>query len=120
MLMIRVSSSIFSAIQEVMLKMIARKRRAKRISPNFIDRHVGSRLRLRRQTLGITQTKLGEALGVSFQQVQKYEKGTNRLSASGLQQAAHLLQVPVKYFFDGVPNKASEPVQEIRQSSHHA
>jgi transcriptional regulator with XRE-family HTH domain len=54
------------------------------------------------------------ALGVSFQQVQKYEKGTNRLSATGLHQAAHLLQVPVSYFFDGVSSTASESVQEAR------
>jgi transcriptional regulator with XRE-family HTH domain len=59
--------------------------------PNPIDTHVGSRVRMRRMMLGISQEKLGEAFGISFQQVQKYEKGTNRISASRLQQAADVL-----------------------------
>ena len=73
-------------------------------SPNPIDKHVGNRLRMRRIMLGMSQTNLGDGLGLSFQQVQKYEKGTNRLSASKLQQCAGILQVPVEFFFDGAPN----------------
>lgn len=72
-------------------------------SPNPIDRHVGSRVRMRRMLAGISQEKLGEALGLTFQQVQKYEKGSNRISASRLQQIANLLDVPVAFFFDGAP-----------------
>jgi transcriptional regulator with XRE-family HTH domain len=70
-----------------------------------IDRYVGSRLRMRRMMLGISQGKLGKALGVTFQQVQKYEKGTNRISASKLQQAASILHVPVAFFFEGGPSE---------------
>src|SRR5216684_4162579 len=75
-------------------------------SLNLIDKHVGSRVRMRRMMLGISQTKLGDALGLTFQQVQKYEKGTNRISASRLQQTAHILQVPAPFFFEGGPNAA--------------
>ena len=71
--------------------------------PNPIDRHVGSRVRMRRMLAGISQEKLGEALGLTFQQVQKYEKGSNRISASRLQQIAKMLDVPVSFFFDGAP-----------------
>lgn len=72
--------------------------------PNPIDRHVGSRVRMRRMLAGISQEKLGEALGLTFQQVQKYEKGSNRISASRLQQIAKMLDVPVSFFFDGAPS----------------
>jgi transcriptional regulator with XRE-family HTH domain len=65
------------------------------------DRHVGSRVRMRRLMLGLSQTKLGDALGLTFQQVQKYEKGTNRISASRLQQISNILQVEVPFFFEG-------------------
>jgi transcriptional regulator with XRE-family HTH domain len=71
--------------------------------PNPIDRHVGSRVRMQRMLAGISQEKLGEALGLTFQQVQKYEKGTNRISASRLQQIAKMLGVPVSFFFEGAP-----------------
>jgi len=73
-------------------------------APNPIDKHVGSRVRMRRMMLSMSQEKLGDALGLTFQQVQKYEKGTNRIGASRLQQIAHILQVPVSFFFDGAPN----------------
>ena len=63
--------------------------------PNPIDVHVGSRIRLRRTMLGLSQEKLGERLGITFQQVQKYEKGTNRVGASRLQNIAGILDVPV-------------------------
>lgn len=72
-------------------------------APNPVDRHVGSRVRMRRILIGMSQEKLGEALGLTFQQVQKYEKGTNRIGASRLQHIARHLGVPVEYFFDGAP-----------------
>jgi transcriptional regulator with XRE-family HTH domain len=86
--------------------MIAKK------APNPTDKHVGSRVRMRRMMLAMSQEKLGEALGLTFQQVQKYEKGTNRIGASRLQQISHILQVPVAFFFEGAPTVvlASHPV----------
>ena len=78
--------------------MIAKK------APNPTDKHVGARVRMRRMMLSMSQEKLGDALGLTFQQVQKYEKGANRIGASRLQQIAHILQVPVSFFFDGAPN----------------
>jgi transcriptional regulator with XRE-family HTH domain len=71
---------------------------------NSIDKHVGSRVRMRRMMLDMSQTKLGDALGLTFQQVQKYEKGTNRISASRLQHISHILQVSVPFFFEGAPH----------------
>jgi transcriptional regulator with XRE-family HTH domain len=68
-----------------------------------IDKHVGSRVRMRRMMLDMSQTKLGDALGIAFQQVQKYENGTNRVSASRLQHISHILRVPVSFFFEEVP-----------------
>ncbi len=73
-------------------------------APNPIDKHVGSRVRMRRMMLSMSQEKLGGALGLTFQQVQKYEKGTNRIGASRLQQISHILQVPVAFFFEGAPS----------------
>jgi len=72
------------------------------------DRHVGSRVRMRRLMLGLSQTSLGDALGLTFQQVQKYEKGTNRISASRLQQLSNILQVEVPFFFEGSPDVGGE------------
>jgi transcriptional regulator with XRE-family HTH domain len=72
-------------------------------APNPIDKHVGSRVRMRRMMLSMSQEKLGGALGLTFQQVQKYEKGTNRIGASRLQQISNILQVPVAFFFEGAP-----------------
>jgi transcriptional regulator with XRE-family HTH domain len=77
-------------------------------APNPTDRHVGSRVRMRRILLAMSQEELGAALGLSFQQVQKYERGANRIGASRLQQISHILQVPVAFFFEGAPN-ASAP-----------
>ncbi len=71
---------------------------------NPIDKHVGSRVRMRRMMLNMSQEKLGDALGLTFQQVQKYEKGTNRIGASRLQQISHILQVSVSFFFEGAPH----------------
>jgi transcriptional regulator with XRE-family HTH domain len=73
-------------------------------SPNPIDKYVGSRVRMRRLMLTMSQGKLAGALGLTFQQVQKYEKGSNRIGASRLQHIAHVLQVPVGFFFDGAPD----------------
>ena len=73
--------------------------------PNPIDVHVGSRIRLRRNMLGMSQEKLGELLGITFQQIQKYEKGTNRVGASRLQAIASILNVSVGYFFEDAPVK---------------
>ena len=78
-------------------------------APNPIDKHVGSRVRMRRMMLSMSQEKLGDALGLTFQQVQKYEKGTNRIGASRLQQISHILQVPVAFFFEGAPSLHSQP-----------
>jgi transcriptional regulator with XRE-family HTH domain len=72
-------------------------------SPNPIDKHVGSRVRMHRMMLGMSQEKLGDKLGITFQQIQKYEKGTNRIGASRLQQIALALSVPVAFFFEGAP-----------------
>ncbi len=77
-------------------------------APNPTDKHVGSRVRMRRMMLGMSQEKLGDALGLTFQQVQKYEKGTNRIGASRLQQISNILQVPVSFFFEGAPNAAND------------
>lgn len=78
-------------------------------APNPIDKHVGSRVRMRRMMLAMSQEKLGDALGLTFQQVQKYEKGTNRIGASRLQQIANILQVPVSFFFEGAPDLGDMP-----------
>jgi transcriptional regulator with XRE-family HTH domain len=68
--------------------------------PNVIDNHVGARMRLRRTLLGVSQEQLAAALGLTFQQVQKYERGTNRISASRLFQLSRVLDVPIAWFFD--------------------
>ena len=72
-------------------------------APNPVDKHVGSRVRMRRMMLSMSQERLGDGLGLTFQQVQKYEKGTNRIGASRLQQISEMLQVPVSFFFEGAP-----------------
>src|ERR1700751_4645446 len=76
-------------------------------APNPIDKHVGSRVRMRRMMLAMSKEKLGDALGLTFQQVQKTERGTNRIGASRLQQISHILQVPVAFFFEGAPNASA-------------
>ena len=76
---------------------------ANKKTPNPVDIHVGSRVRLRRMMLGMSQEKLGEHLGITFQQIQKYEKGTNRIGASRLQHIARVLTVPVAFFFEDAP-----------------
>jgi transcriptional regulator with XRE-family HTH domain len=72
-----------------------------------VDKHVGNRIRIRRKMLNLSQEKLAERLGITFQQVQKYEKGTNRVGAGRLYQLARILQVPVSYFFPDSPSGAT-------------
>ena len=98
----------------------------KQASP--IDVQVGTRVRLRRMLIGMSQEKLGELLGLTFQQVQKYEKGVNRIGAGRLFQVAHILGVPIDYFYEGVngasdgapgfaePGNGSPPVMEFLSS----
>jgi transcriptional regulator with XRE-family HTH domain len=74
--------------------------------PNPVDRHVGSRVRMRRIMLGMSQERLGEGLGLTFQQIQKYEKGTNRIGASRIQHISEILQVPVSFLFEGSPGSS--------------
>ena len=91
-----------------------------RKAPNPIDKHVGSRVRMRRMMLGMSQEKLGDALGLTFQQVQKYERGANRVGASRLHELSRVLDVPVSFFFDDVdpvrapaiPGGFAEPAAE--------
>jgi transcriptional regulator with XRE-family HTH domain len=85
-------------------------------APNPVDRYVGSRVRMRRIMLGMSQEKLGEALGLTFQQIQKYEKGTNRVGASRIQQISEILQVPVSFLFEGGPSgivRADNSAEEV-------
>ncbi len=77
-------------------------------STNPIEKHVGNRVRMRRLMLHVSQTRLGDALGITFQQVQKYENGKNRVSASRLQQISDILKVPPSFFFEGAPGSSSE------------
>jgi transcriptional regulator with XRE-family HTH domain len=81
-------------------------------SPDPTDKHVGTRVRMRRLMLGVTQTTLADALGLTFQQVQKYEKGVNRISASKLQQISNFLQVPIPFFFEGLPGPSSKSAKK--------
>ncbi len=80
--------------------------------PHPIDVHVGSRVRLRRTLLGLNQTQLGEKLGITYQQVQKYEQGVNRISASRLYNLTKILDTPLSYFFDDVPLETDDAVSQ--------
>ena len=84
---------------------------------NPIDKYVGSRVRMRRIMLKMSQGKLGDALGLTFQQVQKYEKGMNRIGASRLHQIASIMQVPVSFFFEGAPSAIMETRGKVHASS---
>ncbi|BDW91069.1 MULTISPECIES: helix-turn-helix domain-containing protein [Thalassospira] len=87
-------------------------------APNPVDIHVGARVRLRRTLLGMSQEKLGEAIGLTFQQVQKYERGANRVGASRLYDLSRVLEVPVSFFFDDMPDEiSSKSVHERREMS---
>jgi len=85
-------------------------------SANPVDIHVGSRVRLRRTLLGMSQEKLGEAIGLTFQQVQKYERGANRIGSSRLFDLARILDVPISFFYDDMPEevKALSPVSIVK------
>ena len=80
--------------------------------PNPVDVHVGTRVRLRRKQLGVSQERLAEALGLTFQQVQKYERGANRISASKLWDTAGFLSVPIAFFFDGLKEGVASGMAE--------
>ncbi len=97
-----------------MAKSKSRRGRGRGIGP--IDVHVGARLRQRRTLLGMSQTTLGDAIGLTFQQVQKYERGANRISASRLFALSRLLDVPIQHFFDDMPTEvaASSPANKKR------
>ena len=105
-------------------KQARRPGRRKGDKPNPIDVHVGSRVRLRRNMLGLSQEKLGEAIGLTFQQVQKYERGANRIGASRLHDLSRVLDVPVSFFFDdmdpvrapAIPGGFAEPSAEAFDS----
>ena len=94
---------------------------AARREPRPVDKHVGSRVRMRRLMLGMSQSKLGDALGITFQQLQKCEQGTNRIGASWLQELSTILMVPISFFFDGAPGSNGKRTKEdqavIRLSS---
>lgn len=79
--------------------------------PTSIDQHVGARLRLRRSLLDMSQSELGEKLGVTFQQVQKYERGTNRVGASRLFHVARVMEVPISYFFEGLDTEGDSELK---------
>ena len=85
--------------------------------PNPVDMHVGARVRLRRTLLGLSQEKLGEALGLTFQQVQKYERGANRIGASRLFDLSRVLDVPVSYFFEDMTSTIAEQAPRLRVGS---
>jgi transcriptional regulator with XRE-family HTH domain len=85
---------------------------------NPTDKHVGSRVRMRRLMLDMSQTDIANALGLTFQQVQKYEKGSNRISASRLQQISQILQVSVPFFFEGAP--AASGIRQAAQGTADA
>jgi transcriptional regulator with XRE-family HTH domain len=86
--------------------------------PNPVDLHVGARVRIRRKALGVSQEKVAHALGLTFQQVQKYERGANRISASKLFEIANFLEVPVSYFFEGLAGVGDDTVAETAAERH--
>jgi transcriptional regulator with XRE-family HTH domain len=92
----------------------------KKKKPNPTDIYVGSRIRLRRNMLGMSQETLGEKLGITFQQIQKYEKGTNRVGASRLQAIASVLGAPVSFFFEGSPMEGGAPGQGFAEDASSA
>src|SRR5918912_216065 len=106
------------------LQPLLRPGRSKIETPNPIDVRAGTRLRLRRNMLGLSQEKLGEAIGLTFQQVQKYERGANRIGASRLHDLSRVLDVPVSFFFDdmdpvrapAIPSGFAEPAAEAFDS----
>jgi transcriptional regulator with XRE-family HTH domain len=94
------------------MKTAKKRGRRKSDGPHPIDVHVGTRVRLRRNMLGMSQEKLGEAIGLTFQQVQKYERGANRIAASRLYELGKLLDVPVSFFYDDTDPVRAPPVSK--------
>ncbi len=91
--------------------------KTKKIKPDPVDVHVGSRVRLRRTLLGMSQEKIGNALNLTFQQIQKYERGANRIGSSRLYHLSKILDVPVSFFFDDMtPVKAKGMAENTKQS----
>jgi len=86
-------------------------------TPNPIDVHVGSRVRLRRTLLGMSQEKLGDAIGLTFQQIQKYERGANRIGASRLFELSQVLDVPVAFFFEEMPAEVAKGRGQIKSAA---
>jgi transcriptional regulator with XRE-family HTH domain len=84
--------------------------------PNPIDVHVGKRVRLRRTMLGFSQEKLGDSLGITFQQIQKYEKGSNRIGASRLQQLSEILKTPISFFFEEAPGSEKAAIEGMSEA----
>ena len=96
---------------------VVKGQRGKKMGANEIDQYIGSKIRLRRTMLGISQQKLGELLSLTFQQVQKYERGFSRVGGSRLFQVSQVLEVPISYFFDGMPQKVQR-VMPIRRPNY--
>ncbi len=94
---------------------VPRKKHPRGADP--IDLHVGAQARARRILLGLSQEKLAEGLGITFQQVQKYERGSNRISASRLYNMAEILDVPITYFFEGVGARGGKPASKAKKSN---
>lgn len=88
-------------------------------NPDPIDVHVGSRVRLRRTLLGMSQEKLGKALGLTFQQIQKYERGANRIGSSRLYRLSQILDVPVSFFFDDMPVDAASSAKGMGEAARN-
>lgn len=88
----------------------------KKTKPNPIDIHVGTRVRLRRTMLGLSQEKLGDSLGITFQQIQKYEKGSNRIGASRLQKLSEILKTPISFFFEDAPSSEKTMVGGLSEA----
>ena len=88
----------------VIINMKAPKNDSRSENPDPVDIHVGTRLRMRRNLIGLSQEQLGKALGLTFQQIQKYERGVNRMGSSRLYHIARSLSVPISYFFEGLPS----------------
>ena len=84
--------------------------------PNPIDVHVGSRVRLRRTMKGMSQEKLGDSLGITFQQIQKYEKGSNRIGASRLQNISTILETPISFFFEDAPDSSGSQAKGMGEA----
>ena len=85
--------------------------------PDPIDIHVGSRVRLRRTLLGMSQEKLGRALGLTFQQIQKYERGANRIGSSRLYKLSRIMDVPVSFFFEEMPDETALRATALREKT---